>query len=162
MSTITPANAINITIDDTYGDSETGAVPIYSPVNAWDGADCMKCAIQPDASKAHDGSWYAATYNKGMESLNISFSFEGTALYVYFILANDEGVGITTTTAVTFTLDGVPDGDFTHIPLDAEGLQYNELVYARTGLNQEWHDFLISTSGFPGDDFVNFDYALYT
>ncbi|KIY70437.1 hypothetical protein CYLTODRAFT_347736 [Cylindrobasidium torrendii FP15055 ss-10] len=156
------AVAENRTIDDRNGDSHTSEKPRYSPDNVWDGKGCTECTISLDESRAHDGDWSAATYRPSeMSSLNISFPFEGTSLYVYFILANDQGVGITEYTAVNFTLDGRHDGNFTHLPQTGKGLQYNASVYSVTGLPQARHDFLIDTSG-PTIAWLNFDYAIYT
>jgi len=74
----TQAVLINRTIDDTNGDSTTGQVPVYQPGNgAWNGASCSGCAINPSPSLAFDGTWSAVTYNPGLNSTNITFSFTG-------------------------------------------------------------------------------------
>ncbi|KIY70441.1 hypothetical protein CYLTODRAFT_347738 [Cylindrobasidium torrendii FP15055 ss-10] len=152
----------NRTIDNRNGDSHTFAIPVYRPGNVWHGKGCTTCAISPDENKAYDGTWSAATYRPNrMSSLNISFSFEGTSLWVFFILENGQKPGITENTAVSFTIDGNPDGNFVHLPEAGKGLQYNALVYSRTGLRQGQHDFLIDTTG-DQEAWVNFDYAIYT
>ncbi|KAF8922058.1 hypothetical protein CPB85DRAFT_18766 [Mucidula mucida] len=154
---------VNRTIDDTNGDSETGVVPVYQPMSAWDGTHCARCAIQPSPSSAFDGTWMAATYNPTLGSTNISFSFEGVALYVYFILANNEGSGITTRTECNFTLDDERAGLFTHTPSDiTTALEYNALAFSVAGLEQRAHSVLVSTSGVDYNVFVSFDYAVYT
>jgi hypothetical protein len=51
------ALAINRTIDDQFGDSVTGAVPIYSPGNVWtQGNVCTGCVAQPDYEQTFDHS----------------------------------------------------------------------------------------------------------
>ncbi|KAJ7693609.1 hypothetical protein B0H17DRAFT_489947 [Mycena rosella] len=125
-----------------------------------------------------DGTWSAATYNSGLSSMTISMDFTGTvvfervhpirlisslgiAIYVYFILANNEGVGIKTTTSVNLTLDGAKAGTFMHTPTSSVALQYNNLVFTQSGLSINTHSLIILTEG-PDDIYVNFDYAIYT
>jgi len=51
------ALAINRTIDDQFGDSATGALPIYSPENMWaQGNQCSTCFAQPDYQQTFDHS----------------------------------------------------------------------------------------------------------
>lgn len=85
----------------------------------------------------------------------------GTAIYVYFILANTIA-DTTTLTECNFTLDGLPAGSFTHTPTTSTKLQYNALVFSQTGLTNANHTFMISTAGLDHEAFVNFDYAQYT
>ncbi|KAJ7456582.1 hypothetical protein FB451DRAFT_1098704 [Mycena latifolia] len=155
------AASTNRTIDDTDGDSVTGAVPTYTPSSSFAGPSCSGCAIQPSTDDAFDGTWSAATYNSGLGSMSISMDFTGIAIYVYFILANDEGDGITTTTKANFSIDGTSAGTFTHTPTSSTDLQYNALVFSQTGLSNAAHSLLISTEG-ADDIYVNFDYAIYT
>lgn len=57
------ADLTNVTIDDTYGDIETRAKPVYSS-NGWSvGQDCPGCSAQPNASQAFKGSWHDATHH---------------------------------------------------------------------------------------------------
>lgn len=47
---------INVTIDDYFGDSETGSRISYLPEGAWDyGPSCLNCTTYPDAKSAHLG-----------------------------------------------------------------------------------------------------------
>lgn len=155
--------ATNRTIDDTLGDSVTGSRPKYSPVpGVWEDATCKGCAIQPDPSLAFDGTWTAATYNPNI-STSIELNFKGTAIYVFFILANNVAPGITTVTECNFTVDGLPRGNFVHQPdMTNFNLQYNQMVFSITDLLNIDHTLLIATSGVDHNVFINFDYANYT
>ncbi|KIY46564.1 hypothetical protein FISHEDRAFT_75486 [Fistulina hepatica ATCC 64428] len=115
--------ASNRTIDDTEGDSVTGAVPSYSPSGSWDNADCVGCYIVPSKSEAFDGTWTAATYSPSLTDMSIKFSFTGTAIYIYFIIAN-QVEDATTETACNFTLDGTLEGSYEHEPADTTDLYY--------------------------------------
>ena len=73
------ATQVNRTIDDTQGDSVTGAKPTYVPSTGgvWAGPDCSGCAIHPNRALAFDGTWTAATYNAQLGLTAIQFSFTG-------------------------------------------------------------------------------------
>ncbi|KAJ3813245.1 hypothetical protein EV368DRAFT_67228 [Lentinula lateritia] len=125
------------------------------------------CALQPPISSAFGGTYTAATYNPGLQNISITFDFTGTAIYVYFILANNPAPGITATTAANFTLDGSLVGTFNHSPntsTSAPDFQFNQsaLAFSKAGLKNITHQMVISTSGLSEDVWVNFDYALYT
>ncbi|KAJ7650803.1 hypothetical protein FB45DRAFT_732028 [Roridomyces roridus] len=167
----------NRTIDDTNGDSVTGAVPVYTPEAVWDGPSCNGCAILPNRAQTFDGTYHAATYNSGLRDMEISMSFTGAspcssrslaikrfagvAIYVFFILANHVADGITTTTAANFSIDGTYRGTFNHTPSTSTDFEFDALVFAQTGLENATHTLVISTQG-PNDIYVNFDYAKYT
>ncbi|KAJ3903873.1 hypothetical protein F5879DRAFT_802781 [Lentinula edodes] len=153
--------AVNRSIDDTLGDSVTGQRPIFLPTTpgVWEDETC--------AGNAFGGTYTAATYNSGLQNISITFDFTGTAIYVYFILANNPAPGITATTAANFTLDGSLVGTFNHSPntsTSAPDFQFNQsaLAFSKDGLKNITHQMVISTSGLSEDVWVNFDYALYT
>ncbi|TFK36368.1 hypothetical protein BDQ12DRAFT_580607, partial [Crucibulum laeve] len=153
------------TIDDSFGDSETGTLPIFLPATAgvWADETCVGCAIHPDTSRVFKGTYSAVTYNPGLKNTSISMEFNGTAIYVFFVLANNQGDGITTTTVADFTLDGQVAGHFSHAPdLTTTDFQYNSLVFSKTGIQNGVHQLVISTSGVDFNVYVNFDYAIYT
>jgi len=171
-------NVVNLTIDDTFGDALTGARPVYSPGELWQGNTCINCAINPDPSFAFEHTWTSATYKpqSQVEAMSITFNFTGestmlgpdrltnsnlagTAIYIFFILANVTGPVTLGGTECNFTLDGAGVGHFLSQPAE---LQYNESVFSMTGLTNEDHVFQISTSGINHRVAVNFDYAVYT
>ncbi|KAJ3745054.1 hypothetical protein DFH05DRAFT_1115011 [Lentinula detonsa] len=165
LCAVVVGTAANRSIDDTLGDSVTGQRPIFLPATSgvWEDETC--CALQPPTSSAFSGTYTAATYNSGLKNISITFDFTGTALYIFFILANNPAPGITATTAANFTLDGSLVGTFNHSPnSSAPDFQFNQsaLVFSKTGLKNVTHQMVISTSGLSEDIWVNFDYALYT
>ncbi|KAG6888114.1 hypothetical protein C0995_010622 [Termitomyces sp. Mi166 len=93
--------------------------------------------------------------------MSIQFSFQGTAIYVYFILANFVGNGITTETLCNFTLDDEFITQYHHIPTSSKEYNFNSLVFSKDGLLNKSHTLLISTSGLSRDVFTSFDYAIY-
>lgn len=87
----------------------------------------------------------------------------GTAIYVFFILANNAGDGITSLTLANFTLDGTSPELYQHaLDLTRTDIDYNQLVYSKQDLINAEHTLVISTSGVNTNIFVNFDYAIYT
>lgn len=86
----------------------------------------------------------------------------GTAIYVFFILANNAGPGITSTTECDFIMDNYAPVHFSHSPdMSKTDLLYNQLVYRRTGLPLGQHRLEISDEGNIGS-YIDFDYAIYT
>lgn len=86
---------------------------------------------------------------------------QGTAIYVFFVLANTIP-DVTTLTACNFTLDGKVANTFRRAPGPGNSLFYNQLVFSENQLANSKHHLKISTGGIPDNVFVNFDYALYT
>ncbi|KAJ3903867.1 hypothetical protein F5879DRAFT_116866 [Lentinula edodes] len=163
------STAVNRSIDDTLGDSVTGNRPTYLPdtTGVWEDNTCSGCALEPDISSAFDDTYTAATYNPELKNISISFDFIGTAVYIFFILANDPDPGISASTAANFTLDGTLVSTFTHSPnssASAPSFYFNEsaLAFSKTGMKNISHQMVISTSGLSSDYYLNFDYALYT
>ncbi|KAE9396740.1 hypothetical protein BT96DRAFT_884472 [Gymnopus androsaceus JB14] len=162
------STAVNRSIDDTLGDSVTGQKPVFLPSTpgVWaNNTQCGGCGLQPPTSSAFDGTYTAATYNPGLENISITFDFTGTALYIFFILANDPANGITASTAANFTIDGALSGTFSHSPnSSAPDFQFNQsaLAFSTTDLENGAHQMIISTSGLSENVWVNFDFALYT
>ncbi|KAG6885300.1 hypothetical protein C0993_003461 [Termitomyces sp. T159_Od127] len=156
------AIATNRTIDDTFGDLVTGVKPIYVP-NPWQGPECSGCSIKPPTEKAFMQTYSAFTYmEEKMPSMSIQFSFQGTAVYVYFILANSVNDGVTTETLCDFLLDGKNVSTFHHIPTSSPNFDFNALAFNRTNLTNINHELKILTSGVNRHLFTSFDYAEYT
>ncbi|TFK63344.1 hypothetical protein BDN72DRAFT_902473 [Pluteus cervinus] len=170
LFTFARAALVNRTIDDTLGDPITNFRPLYAPTTgAWEDASCSTCFIQPSKDLAFDGTWTAATFRpEDFSSMSVQLQFTGVAIYVFFILANNQGVGTTTRTVSRFLLDGAADTTFIHEPTNSTDLQYNSLAYAKTGLSNATHTVTMLTDTSdpniaPTEQiFVNFDYAIYT
>lgn len=69
---------VNRTIDDWFGDSQSSQRPVFSPTgDTWKDEQCVGCAINPDTSKAFQGTYTAATYGKGGNPISVTMDFEG-------------------------------------------------------------------------------------
>ena len=76
------AGIANRTIDDGFGDSVTLQKVTYFPTvsNVWQNASqCVNtCYIQPNITRAFEGTYTAATYNPHLlESMSITMTFNG-------------------------------------------------------------------------------------
>lgn len=151
---------VNRTIDDKYGDSVTGRVPEYLPSSWQSGDTCSGCHVQLDHSQCHNGTWRDKTFNTGDEPTFVRVQFNGTAVYVYHILA-PQIPGSDTRTNLSFTLDGVPDPtSYLWNPTASDpGYRYNELVYANTNLINAQHTLEIHLVG--AVSLALFDYIVY-
>lgn len=104
LVTLSPAVLVNRTIDDQYGDPITRRYPVYSPVGDWQqGATCSDCAIKPNVSKAFHGTWHDSTFYPGSTPKSVSVTFNGSAVYAFFITSP---VLTTTTTTQTEAAPG--------------------------------------------------------
>ncbi|KAI1781953.1 hypothetical protein LXA43DRAFT_1053891 [Ganoderma leucocontextum] len=166
---IPPASAVsvNITVDDTFGNSDGTVIPAYLPSNStWHigspTEQCDVCAIKPsefDASQIVDQSWHHGTYYLGIP-IFVQVTFPGTAVYVYNVIPNFLK-GANTFVNVSFAIDGETVGQFSHIPDSTSEILYNHLVYANTSLSDSVHTLVMSASG-SNESLVFFDYLLYT
>jgi hypothetical protein len=180
--------ATNRTIDDTIGDSVTGALPSYSPAGAWNvGQDCKTCYVRPaDPSRAFNATWHDTTQDPvDVEQHTVTVTFVGasreclladklltgilyvvgTAVYVYCILDNRQLDGITTLTNLSVTLDGTVVGSFVHAPTDKDDLSgylYNVPVYSNAVLRNKKHTLSVSTLAQQSSSLILFDYVVYT
>jgi len=157
---------VNVTIDDTHGDSVTGALPVYSPVNAWkDGTNCSECSVKPDPTLARQGSWRDTTQvANDTTPHSVTLAFNGTAAYVYCIL-DDKKTSFVTRTDLLFSIDGQRVGSFVHEPSNrtsGNGLMYDVPVYVNTSLPSGSHTLVISTNGSANSSLLLFDYMTYT
>ncbi|KAJ2915234.1 hypothetical protein MD484_g5174, partial [Candolleomyces efflorescens] len=156
---------VNITIDDTTGDEVTGVKPIFSPSTRglWKDQTCIDCLINPDVRLTVRNTYTAATYIPELGKMSISLRFNGTAIYVFFILVNSADPRVIPETECSFVLDNGPPLPFRY-PSDrtSTGYKYNQLVYSNTGLPAGDHSLEIVTDNLDYRVYVNFDYALYT
>ncbi|KAE9396742.1 hypothetical protein BT96DRAFT_96058 [Gymnopus androsaceus JB14] len=169
VSNVVLSAGVNRSIDDALGDSVTGQKPIFLPSTpgVWKSqTHCPGCTLLPPTTSAFDGTYTAATYYPDLQNISISFDFTGTAVYIFFILANNpSNPTITATTAADFTLDGSLAGTFNHSPnSSAPAFQFNQsaLAFSMTELENETHQMIISITDPVLSLWVNFDYALYT
>lgn len=75
------ATVLNVTIDDTYGDTLTGGSMHYSPENAWKAnLNCTGCKAQPDPLFALGGTWHESAIPQSGSAVvpTVVVEFEGT------------------------------------------------------------------------------------
>jgi len=153
----------NVTVDDSVS---TGAVvPQYLPyASIWNqGNNCSICLVKPDPSLAYNGTWHDATYSSSNGyTQTVEFSFTGSALYIFFIIANSVP-NATTLTDVDFVLDQEIVGTYTHNPSTSTDYQYNVPVYTNDSLAFAEHNMIIQpVTDAGGNVLILFDYLIYT
>ncbi|EPT00090.1 hypothetical protein FOMPIDRAFT_1123150 [Fomitopsis schrenkii] len=158
------ASATNRTIDDTYGDPVTQFQVAYT-ANWNPGQSCTGCAVQPDPSQAFDGTWHDTTSNNPNSTSphSATLKFNGTAIWVYCILANTAGTGVTIFTNASFELDGAIAGTYEHDPAPSQGpFLYNISVFSKTELSMAEHTLVMTAVQGSEPSLLLFDYAVYT
>ncbi|KAH8102713.1 hypothetical protein BXZ70DRAFT_1006614 [Cristinia sonorae] len=131
------SRSVNHTIDDQFGDEVTGQMVLYGGNQFKVGNGCIDCFEKPDSTLAYHGSWHDASFVPG-PPITATFTFSGTAVYVFFILSNNEG-------------DDLPR------------YLYNVSAFSRDGIEDGEHTVTITLrqSSGPGT-LLLFDYAIYT
>ena len=156
---------VNRTIDDQWGDeSNREALPLYYPPSTWEqGAICAGCGARLDHSKVWMGTWHDTTLHPptSANQVTVTMTFNGTAIYVYNVLANF-AAGKLRSTALEFHLDGVLSGNFTHIATDSPDYEYDVIVYSKTGLESSFHTLEMRAVAESFPSLVLFDRAVYT
>ncbi|EIW63798.1 uncharacterized protein TRAVEDRAFT_80075, partial [Trametes versicolor FP-101664 SS1] len=148
---------VNYTIDDDVGDSNSGVVPTYAPADAW----TQGGTADVDPLQAFQGTWHAATYDPDdTEARTVTATFQGSAVYVYHILAN-AAAATAGSAGLAFFLDDDFVGTFTYVSDGEEDVQYNVPVYTNTSVPHGTHTLRVETSG-PATPDVLFDYIVYT
>ncbi|KAH9932120.1 uncharacterized protein BXZ73DRAFT_47029 [Epithele typhae] len=159
------ATAVNHTIDDTFGDSSTGFRPQYAPGFQWSigGPICTNClptSFDLDPKQLFNGTYHLAL----SQNVTLTLNFTGTAIYVYNVLVNSiaNSPNFSTTTNLTFALDGVrstASTSFVHAQTNLNSnITYNALVYSTASLPYANHSLVMTNIG----PLCFFDYAIYT
>ncbi|KAJ6582085.1 hypothetical protein B0H19DRAFT_523825 [Mycena capillaripes] len=144
------------TIDDTNGDSKTGAQPVYNPADSFSpNSNCDGCTVHANPASAFDGTWHDISQFGGAAPASITLSFTGTAIEVFCILA------ATLTTDLAFTLDGSPQKSYSRTPGSTPDYIYGENVFSISGLVQTAHQLTVATNN-PSGSLLLFDYAKYS
>ncbi|RDX42948.1 hypothetical protein OH76DRAFT_1248519 [Lentinus brumalis] len=161
------SSAVNVTVDDEYGDQNSHWAPQFLPLGGWSqGAQCVGCALNStfiDTGRVMNASWHDTTYYPGNKTREISIDFVGTAVYVYHIIVNrPPNPLITVFTNLSFLIDNAIVGNYTH-SLDPDGppVLYDVPVYVNRNLTNEKHTLRIQSGG-PNITLVLFDYIQYT
>ena len=160
------AASVNITVDDTFGNSEHTVIPAYVPNNdTWHAGSpaeqCDGCILQPsilDMSQILNQTWHHATFFDGVP-IQIEVTFPGTAVYVYNVLSNTLPGGVSSHTNLSFSIDGETVGQFSHVSDSSSNFLYNQLVYSNTSLSNTTHTLVVNAGL---GSLVIFDYLIYT
>ncbi|KAH8118912.1 hypothetical protein DFH11DRAFT_407245 [Phellopilus nigrolimitatus] len=144
---------VNVTIDDTNGDSITGTHITYNPFDAWQkGQDCTNCTALLNSDKLYDGTWHDASYNpvRGTSNsypgtiISASVSFTGSAVYVICTLTGSTS-SPDGNTDMTFIVDGSTAGTFERSPNGDTSYSFGQIVFAKSGLDQRKHTLSIES-----------------
>ncbi|KAH8086597.1 hypothetical protein BXZ70DRAFT_956127 [Cristinia sonorae] len=158
------AALVNVTVDDDGADAITQSRIVYTPPDIWNkGQDCQGCLAHPDSSYLntwHDGTFKPTTPNL---LLFASFQFEGSALYVYCILAPDEP-RLLSASDMTFFIDDEQVGTFVQIPTQVTQYTRDVLVYSNTTLPYGKHTFMLQNGHKDSKvgTLTMLDYLVYT
>ncbi|EPT06109.1 hypothetical protein FOMPIDRAFT_1109836 [Fomitopsis schrenkii] len=155
------AAATIVTIDDEYGDSLTGALPVYE--GAWKfGPDCSDCLLQPSPADAYRSGWHDTTTSTQYAQQTVTLTFNGTAISVYCIVPN-YSASANTFVNISFSLDGNPATTYDSNSTDTvPAFRYNVTVYSVAGLASGEHTLVMAPLQDPSSSVVLFDWAEYT
>ncbi|KAI0658443.1 hypothetical protein C8Q70DRAFT_917512, partial [Cubamyces menziesii] len=167
LTSLTPALVASaLQVNHTIDDQSTLYPNFFTHIpseGSWSaGQTCTTCSIHPgiiDPTQAYDGTWTYTAYNPGDTKL-IQATFNGTAVYVYNILAN-RVPDAATFMNLSFSIDGVYRGQFIHVPDSSTTVLYNVSVFAADSLENSLHTLSISVQG-QNYSHVMFDYLVYT
>ncbi|RDX45695.1 hypothetical protein OH76DRAFT_1357460 [Lentinus brumalis] len=140
------ASLVNITVDDTFGNSQENLQITYQPAGAWSpGEDCTSCAAHLDTTQVHNGTWHDTTYladNPPSSPLTATLAFDGVAIYVYCIVtrASTNPFG---NCDMTFYLDDVEVGRFLLPPNGDPTYHYSYPVYVNASIPSGQHTFML-------------------
>ncbi|RPD58018.1 hypothetical protein L226DRAFT_467307 [Lentinus tigrinus ALCF2SS1-7] len=146
FATLVNAALVNVTIDDTFGNTQENLQIIYQPPGAWSpGQSCTNCEAHLDATQIYNGTWHDTTYlsdNPPSSPLSASLTFDGVAIYVYCIVtqSSTDPFG---NSDMTFYLDGVEVGNFTLPPDGDSTYHYNFPVYVNESIPSGKHSFML-------------------
>ncbi|KAF9266985.1 hypothetical protein L218DRAFT_985512 [Marasmius fiardii PR-910] len=165
-----------IFVDDTKGDSLTGAIPAFLPSEAgfsqgplcqgcgdsW----CQGCGLEPDPNQVYGGTWMVATHFKNDPAKYITFDFVGTEVSVFCIVPNVASPSnIVTRYSLDFRIDldlpPSPVPTYDHVSDNNGGYQYNVSVFHQAGLPNQKHTMMIRAMRSDIDTVLLFDYATY-
>lgn len=146
-SAVVAGISLNVTIDDTLGDSVTGNQIVYSPADNWQSSsNCSECASTFAMAMVYDRTWTLSTHPG-----NATISFYGSAVYVYCIIADYA--------EMAFLIDDLFVGTFTFSPSTE---LYNYPVYTNGELPMGYHTLIIMNGVNETSSGAVLDYIVYT
>ncbi|KAJ6624509.1 hypothetical protein B0H10DRAFT_2006279 [Mycena sp. CBHHK59/15] len=144
----------NTTIDDSSGSFKfVGSWNTITPTSP-----CEICSSKPDASKIHGGTWHDGNIRTGASPTTGSFTFQGSAVYIFGI---DQAIS---QPDIAFTLGSTQAVH--HYP-GTEQFVYSALFFQATGLAADqthtvnWVFNVDGSTGVPVQAAL-FDYAIVT
>ncbi|KAL0955663.1 hypothetical protein HGRIS_001889 [Hohenbuehelia grisea] len=178
LTRLSLASLVNVTVDDVFGDPESGSHIVYSS-EAWnDGRNCSGCAAKPESSKVFQGklrsailsrpatefsftgTWTDSSFDGSRETVlqNATLGFSGTAVYVFCV------VDILGSTDISFYIDGAAVGSFVQKAGESsQRYQYNTSVYANSSLPDGPHTLTIQNGRIGGGVVsILLDYVVYS
>ncbi|KAK7024042.1 hypothetical protein R3P38DRAFT_1087963 [Favolaschia claudopus] len=158
-----PRTVSNRTIDDQFGDSVSGALPVYNPAPNWnEGASCSNCAIRPDPALAFNHTWRDNSQFPGGASVSLTLDFTGTAVWVFCIVPPITANAITNYN-LSYSLDsGAHQGRFAFTPTSKTDFLYNVTAVSLSSLPNTAHTLSVATDDAANGSIFLFDYAVYT
>jgi len=154
---------VNITIDDTNGDSVTGNTFNYEPPATWSvGLQCTNCEAHLDPSQTFDGTWHdTSAFPNSTVIPSASVTFTGSAVYVFCILtgSTQDPNG---SSDFQFFIDGEPVGRFIQQADGDDEFTYNFPVYANESLEEGPHTFSMEIGNSGQTALALFDRLVYS
>ncbi|EJD46574.1 hypothetical protein AURDEDRAFT_124003 [Auricularia subglabra TFB-10046 SS5] len=153
----TYAALTNITIDDTYGDPQTGLRPEYAPESAWFEQLASTKSLEStwNWTDVHSNSLHLVDFQTAS---NISIRFNGSTIRAFFAVWPVQDIRL------SFYLDGAsdPSGVYEKRAIASPELPphfYNQELFQSDVLRGEEHTLSIEVDQ---SKYVAFDYAIYT
>ncbi|KAK7014142.1 hypothetical protein VNI00_019380 [Paramarasmius palmivorus] len=145
-------------IDDTFGDSVTGAMPFYHGSWLSVSSNCPSCTgqLKPDFTQLHNGTYHDTTRHENDEAIpEIDFSFIGTSFTVYCIVPNENRP-----TSTSFMVDGVQAPSFEYQPNSSSTFAYSFPVLTQKDMVNTEHKVQVVNAQVGA--VILFDYVEYT
>ncbi|KAJ7175116.1 hypothetical protein C8R43DRAFT_1102402 [Mycena crocata] len=139
----------NLTIDDANSTFFTfDAAPAWTAISP--ASPCDYCSARPQTANIHDQTWH-----DGRNGSSGSFTFQGTAVYIY-------GIDLANPANISFTLDDAPAGS--HYYNGSEQFVFNALFFRARDLSPNASHTLAWTLRTMRNNGVTalFDYAIVT
>ncbi|KAI0090027.1 hypothetical protein BDY19DRAFT_98976 [Irpex rosettiformis] len=156
---------VNITVDDSGLGGSLSQIT-YAPPGGWNvGNNCSACTAHPSPGEAFAGTWHDTTFPANGTANDLktaSLVFNGSAIYVFCVLAHSF-TSPTSTSDMTFYLDGQVVGHFLSVPDGDTTYDYNVPVYSNALLTPGSHSFTLQGGRVGGSkSLVLLDYIVYS
>ncbi|KAJ7709554.1 hypothetical protein B0H17DRAFT_1190755 [Mycena rosella] len=155
LAALANGSITNTTVDDTSSS--------FTFAGAWSGitptSPCNGCSSKPDPSLTYGGTWHDGNIGNGASPTTGSFTFQGSAVYIFGI---DQAIS---QPDIAFTLGSVQS---THHYTGTEQFVYDALFFSATGLAADqthtvnWVFNVDQASGVSVLQEALFDYAIVT